>query len=72
MYDLPLVDEVELIEANPQYAHIRYQNGRESTVSLRDLAPSSPASATDLARGDSPLQRDVIQIQIQNSKYFQL
>ena len=54
----PLVDEVELIEANPQYAHIRYQNGRESTVFLRDLAPSSPASATDLAPGDSPLQRD--------------
>ena len=37
-YD-PLVDEVELLEANPQYAHIRHQNGRESTVSLHDLAP---------------------------------
>ena len=37
-YD-PLVKQVELIEANPCYAHIRYQNGVESTVSLRDLAP---------------------------------
>ena len=39
-YD-PLVQKVELIEANPQYAFIKYPDGRESTVSLRDLAPSS-------------------------------
>ena len=39
-YD-PLVDEVELIEANPLYAHIRYDDGRESTVSLKHLAPCS-------------------------------
>ena len=25
--------------ANPNYAHIRYSSGRESIVSLRDLAP---------------------------------
>ena len=37
-YD-PLVDEVELLEANPNYAPIRHPDGRESTVSLRDLAP---------------------------------
>ena len=30
---------MDLIEANPQYAHIRYEDGRESTVSLKDLAP---------------------------------
>ena len=36
----PLVDEVHLIEANPQYAFIRYQDGRESTVSIKDLAPT--------------------------------
>ena len=35
----PLVDEVELTHANPSYAHIRHPDGRESTVSLRDLAP---------------------------------
>ena len=35
----PLVEEVDLIEANPNYAYIRYADGRESTVSLRDLAP---------------------------------
>lgn len=37
-YD-PLVNEVELIEANPNYAHIRYPNGKEDTVSLRYLSP---------------------------------
>ena len=35
----PLVDEVELLEANPQYAHVRFPDGRESTVSVKDLAP---------------------------------
>ena len=39
----PLVDEVELIESNPKYAHIRHPDGRESTVSLRHLAPTSRA-----------------------------
>ena len=34
-----LVDEVELLEANPSYAHVRFPDGRESTVSLRHLAP---------------------------------
>ena len=37
-YD-PLVDEVELLEANPTYAHIKYPDGRESTVNISDLAP---------------------------------
>ena len=37
--DDPLVDEVELLQANPQYAHIRYTDGRETTVSIRHLAP---------------------------------
>ena len=35
----PLVDEVQLLEANNSYAHIRYPGGREDTVSTRDLAP---------------------------------
>ena len=37
-YD-PVVDEVQLLEANPEYAHIRHADGRESTVALRHLAP---------------------------------
>lgn len=35
----PLVDEVEVLQANPQYAHVRLQDGRETTVSLKHLAP---------------------------------
>ena len=35
----PLVDEVELIEANPKYAHVRFPDGREDTVSTKLLAP---------------------------------
>lgn len=37
-YD-PLVDEVELLDTNPSYARIRHADGRESSVSLKHLAP---------------------------------
>ncbi|KXJ09520.1 hypothetical protein AC249_AIPGENE11011 [Exaiptasia diaphana] len=40
----PLVDQVELKEANPTYAHIKYLDDRKSTVSLRDLAPCPQVS----------------------------
>lgn len=39
----PLVDEVELIEANPLYAHVQFPGGREDTVSLKHLAPQGNA-----------------------------
>ena len=47
-YD-PLVDEVDLLDCNPLYAHVRLLDGRETTVSLHQLAPlgeygSSPGS----------------------------
>ena len=35
-----LVEEAELIEANPQYAHVRLGDGKEISVSLQDLAPN--------------------------------
>ena len=35
----PLVKEVELLDANPSFSHVRFANGRESTVSTGDLAP---------------------------------
>lgn len=44
----PLVDEVDLIEANTQYAHVRHANGREDTVSIRDLAPVGDVSMREL------------------------
>ena len=36
----PLVEEVQLVEANPNYAYIQMPSGVEKTVSLRDLAPA--------------------------------
>ena len=39
-----LVEEVELLEANPQYAYVRLEVGREIPVSLRDLAPKAITS----------------------------
>ncbi|CAB0007380.1 unnamed protein product, partial [Nesidiocoris tenuis] len=38
-YD-PAVEQVELVEANPHYALVRFADGRESNVALQDLAPA--------------------------------
>eukprot|EP00795_Rhopilema_esculentum_P001931 gene1931-biopygen10457 len=35
----PLVDEVDVLRVNPHYAHIRFSDGRETTVSTKILAP---------------------------------
>ena len=40
------MDEVELLEANTHYAYVRHGNGREGTVSIRDLAPFREGSTT--------------------------
>ena len=45
----PLVESVELISATPNYAQVRYPDGRESTVSTKDLAP------TGAREGPAPL-----------------
>ena len=48
-YD-PLVEEVEVLHANPQYVHVRLPSGVESTVSIRDLAPvAAPDAPTSSA-----------------------
>jgi len=41
-YD-PVVEEVDLVHATPYYARLRFPTGRETTVSLRDIAPSRQA-----------------------------
>ncbi len=46
-YD-PLVEEADLLEANPNYAHIRLKSGVEKTVSLRDLAPAGQTDSTQI------------------------
>ena len=40
----PLTDEVHLIEANPQYAHVRYPDRKEDTLALKHLAPKPTSS----------------------------
>ena len=47
----PLVDEVELLSANHNFAFIRHNDGRESSVSTRDLAPC-PERLLDREVGD--------------------
>ena len=52
----PRVDTVELIEANPNFAHIRFPDGRESTVSVSDLALSQSLQSVSDADNDSILK----------------
>ena len=35
----PLVETVDILEVNPNYTHVHFNNGRETTVSLRHIAP---------------------------------
>ena len=43
----PLVDEVEIINVNPNYANVRHLNGREVTFSLNDLSPCPSKKSQD-------------------------
>ena len=43
----PLVDAVELLEANPSFAKVRFPDGRESTVSTGDLADPGERNSSD-------------------------
>jgi len=50
-----LVEPVDLVSATPHYARVRYPNGRESTVSTRDLAPTGvEASPRDSSSPGEP------------------
>ena len=55
----PLVEEVELLECNPQYAHVRHANGKESTVSIRHLAP--PGAAVQANDESCPSETETFQ-----------
>ena len=46
-------DEVELLETNPNYAHVRHSDGKEATVSLKQLAPL-PQNDNDFSPSDEP------------------
>ncbi|GFV01789.1 hypothetical protein TNCV_2550431 [Trichonephila clavipes] len=44
----PIVQEVEIIEANSDYAYVKLGDGRETTVSIRHLAPKRGGELPDL------------------------
>ena len=50
----PLVEKVELVHVNPSYAFVKYRDGRDSSVSLRDLAPCPEVSDSETVYPDTP------------------
>ena len=50
----PLVEECELLEANSHYAHVRYSDGRETTVATKHLAPRGLPEVTELPLVHNP------------------
>ena len=64
----PLVDEVDLIEANPSFAKIRYPNGRESTVSVNDLAPCPPSPVENVIENQQVTQNSSSQLQEESNE----
>ena len=52
-----------MIDANPTYANVRYADGREGTVSIRDLAPcpeGSLAKELDISDAKLPEKMEMI------------
>ena len=43
----PLVQEVELLQVNPNFAHVHYPSGQEDTVSIKDLSPPAHLLPSD-------------------------
>ncbi|XP_059045822.1 uncharacterized protein LOC131841533 [Achroia grisella] len=52
-YD-PFVEEVEVLNVNPHYSQVRLQNGRETTISNRYLAPANPPLLNEPVREQNP------------------
>lgn len=55
----PLVETVEILDVNPNYAHVRLNNGRETTVSLCHIAPlgdENNYSQPELAATEDPIK----------------
>ena len=62
---------MEVLDVNPQYAHVKLPSGNESTVSIRDLAPCADSPPVNVRsqqavntpsgdhRTDSPSVEDV-------------
>lgn len=53
----PLVEPVEIISVTPNFARIRFPDGRQSTVPTEDLAPT-PVTVSSFVDSDSPVFTD--------------
>lgn len=60
----PLVDEVELIEANTHFARVKFANGVEDTVSTRDLAPY-PTSETVTNNTENNIEEQNVELPLE-------
>ena len=49
----PLVEEVELLDANSSFSHVHFANGQELTISTEDLAPNQ-STIPKLQMSDKP------------------
>ena len=49
----PLVEKVKLIHTNLSYAFIKYNDGRKSSVSLRDVAPCPESTESEVESSNS-------------------
>ena len=58
----PLVDEVDVIMVNPDYAHIRTSEGVEKTVSIRHLSP--PATGIQMQQPNTTVPVDIVPVDI--------
>ena len=59
-----LCDEVDLTDANSSFARVRYENGQETAVSTKDLAPCPTSDV-------QPISEDKTSSQSQNNASFQ-
>lgn len=50
----PLTNEMELIKVNLHYTLVRHSDGKETTVSLRDLAPTGDVLAPNIVCKEGP------------------
>lgn len=53
----PLVEKADVLQTNTHYAHVRYPNGRETTVSTKNLAP---CGQVELLEPPSSIQLPVV------------
>lgn len=53
----PLVQEVELLEFNPEYAHVRFTDNRETSFNVRYMAPKELSTSQVPEINCDPLER---------------